>query len=243
MNKEVLLFVDDEFAYGVKKGFFNDLSFLKNSDFRSVQVLGLSEADEFNLKPMENDMYVYNPYDLNYLLVDNNLNQKFLEAKLFKYPIALGYMGATEVHGLIDTASTERFDFKNTTNGKVEKSKITVRGDLQTTAQITEKLKKHLSLESNFGRKKTSSLKEVERYITNHGLQNDAVIKHVFERFRNDQNLHGEIKYETSFATELNAKLDLAASLGISSVFELKSETKMGYSYQSEISFSINIVF
>lgn len=174
-NSAVIMFVDDALAYGVEKGHYPE--FPENKELR---VVGLQEASEYGLSPQPNDVFVYNPFQLCYTKLAEDMHMKFLENKMLCYQKVLGFMGATKFRGEVAKVEEKKIQYNITANGGYEPIGAEIKG----ASEKTEKINKTLRIERDFETKTIKSEKEIQEYLSKYSLRSDSVIMNLFDEYK-----------------------------------------------------------
>lgn len=212
---KVLILADDDYVYGVKKGFYpeydvlrenNNLEFITLSDVRNNP--GLWRLDKTD---KEEAVFILNPYSQGYVRADNkDLTREVITSKAIAFQRALLNMGA---HCVILTKMVH--DAKNRTiDGGVHGGK---KGLFAANANVKHEKGEIIDLSGKLCTlKKTNipkSVENVKNQLIETGLINDPIIRDLFDEFCETGKLSENKKVEFHFKSELDSALDIAASI------------------------------
>lgn len=233
-NPEVIMFVDDAFAYGLERNYYKEYESIPG-----LEIKALSEAQKYNLKASENDIFYYNPYQQIYLPQSDNLHIQFLEAKMHCYINVFRYMGAISVSGKAGSIKFSKSEKAVNVNAKYG----SVGAGIDVESSIKEKIEQNLEVERKFGGELIKSKEEIEDYISKFNLWNDSKIKFLYDQFDMEGKLTGSFNHKIALASELNKSLDIAVNLDAANIFQLDSTFKSIQENRLEVSFEIKVQF
>lgn len=218
MKPQILIFVDDDFQYGLEQGMYPDLA--NKTKFGIVQVEKLSSYKDglwnVNTPPFGGkDIYFLNPYTEQYQAVGNvmedetSLTMKLVTDKATVIKEAFVRMGAKSVvveDSITDTESSkEHGDFSG------DNPTIDLGASFEHEKELSVKIKS--TIESHDPERKPKPYEEVKDYVINHGLGNDAQITSLLNRLESDGKISGTEKYDCTFLSELKSSLEIAAHI------------------------------
>lgn len=238
-NKPVLV-VDDDFAYGVKHGYYPELENDIHNDV--IKVMSLNEArssGKLHVQPSSDNenYYVYNPYiaDKNYFLLDDpNLEREFGIAKTNAIKEALRRLGAKEV-----TISKVVQDATSTnTEGNLGGNKGPIGGDVNVNYERDSKNDFTLNIEFKDPSNHPSDYNSTKQYITTHGLAGDPFISEWLLVLNERGVITGQEKMNVTYFKEIQKALEIKAKIstpafGVNAGF--KNESKSTRMLQIEL--------
>lgn len=211
-NFNVLVVVDNDFAYGVKQGFYSDIKPIPGSKIMSV--------DEFNENkinapmPMLNgkDIYIRNPYTRNSFLFieDENVEIDMIYSRACAIREALIVMGAKDIilkEDISDNSENEtnagsKAGVKAIASGKV---------DVEFIKKMSLQIKS--AIESHEPNRQPHSPEAVMEFLRTHNLLNDTNLCLLAERFEREGRLAGTEKVQVSFGSEMESALKILSNI------------------------------
>lgn len=233
-NPEVIMFVDDAFAYGLERNYYKEYESIPG-----LEIKALSEAQNYNLKASENDIFYYNPYQQIYLSQSYDLHAQFYHAKLLCYINVFRLMGAISVSGKVGSIKSSKSEKAVNVNAKY----ASVDAGIDVEISIREKIEQKLEVERIYGVELIKSKEEIKGYISEFDLWNDMEIKALYDQFKIENRLTGSYNRKIHLASELNKSLDIAVKLDAANIFQLDSTFKNIQENRFEVSSEITVQF
>lgn len=223
MKPQILIFVDDDFQYGLEQGMYPDLA--NKTKFGTVQVENLSSYKEslwnVNTPPSgDKDIYFLNPYTEQYLAIGSvaedeaSLAMKLVTDKAAVIKEAFVRMGAKHIT-LIDTIE-DKDKSEKCASASGGNNFASGGGDLEYNKELSVKI--NSTIESHDTEREPKPYEEVKQYVIDHGLDGDGQIKSLLSRLESDGRISGTEKYECTFLSELKSSLNIAAHIETPSI-------------------------
>lgn len=219
-----LVVLDDDFKYGIVHGYYPELDILRKN--KQFQVLTWDEArssGRFRNFPSSSDetaYYVYNPYSLDYSLInDPNVDNDFFISQSVAYKEALVYLGAKEI-------IIEKFG----SDTSVSHQKGSIGGNKGETAAEASvghenQIKSEISSKLTFSDPENEAdIEKAEKYIREHDLSSDFNLYSWLNRLKERGELRGTEALVISYYKELNNAWNIVAKLDVKLV-----NAKFGY--------------
>lgn len=210
-----LLVVDDDFAYGVKYGYYPQLQ--NDIDNGALNVMSIKDARETgSLCTVPSDdkenFYVYNPYvnDKNYVdLSDPNLEQNFGIAQCNAIKESLRRLGVKEVK--INKVSEQYAEDAYHGNGRANKGPVG--GEVAVDYKRDKRFDFTLNIEMTDEKNQPSQYEDACNYIYSHGMANNPFLSEWLSVLKERHQITGRETINVSFFEEINKALDIAAKI------------------------------
>ena len=210
-----MLVVDDDFALGVKRGYYPELQ--NDIDNGALKVMSIKDARETgNLCTVPSDdkenFYVYNPYvnDKNYVdLSDPNIEQDFGIAQCNAIKESLRRLGAKEVK--LNKVSEQYVEDAYHGNGGANKGPVG--GEVAVDYERDKRFDFTLNIEMTDEKNRPSQYDEARNYIYSHGMANNSFLSEWLSVLKERHQLTGRETIKVSFFEEINKALDIAAKI------------------------------
>ncbi len=238
---QLILFVDDALAYGINQAYYPEVLDSVNSS--NVKIIGLNDSIDFQneclITPKENEMFIYNTYSSKYLSLDDDIETKYLESKLYCFQGLLGIFGALKFEGEVSKIEEKEveLDIKGNISYKLLSSSVN--------AQFTKKetLKQNLKISRRFEVKTIKTLNEIRNYVREYNLGSELFINNLLKECEYQNGLKGVQEVSSQFSNDLNSTLDIGLKLGCSGLFDLSSNVQYKLKQRKEINYSMKIEF
>lgn len=209
-----MLVVDDDFASGVKRGYYPELQ--NDIDNGALKVMSIKDARETGslcTVPADDkeNFYVYNPYvnDKNYVdLSDPNIEQDFGIAQCNAIKESLRRLGAKEVK--INKVVEQFADDAYHGNGGANKGPIG--GEVAVDYKRDKRFDFTLNIEMTDENNHPSQYEDARNYIYSHGMANNPFLSGWLSVLK-ERPLTGRETIKVSFFEEINKALDIAAKI------------------------------
>lgn len=214
MEAELLIIADNDFEYGLKKGYYPKLKEALNND--KLEILSINEFKRRQIitktVPLFNgqDCYLRNPYTGCYISVDDNdLPNVFVDSRTIAVKETLIRMGAKNISIYEETADKDTS--QTTVNAEAGKGPIKGNVGVDYTNDISLNIKS--KIEYHGPNNQPRKFERVKDFVISHGLGSDNNILPWLERFREDGKLSGTESIEVSFLSEIQNALRITASI------------------------------
>ena len=241
MKPKVLICVSEDFHNAVNLGYYDDEY---NSQIKSGKIgfITTEEAQEMDLPclPEEKDIFSLNPFNQQYILIgkDKSEVERFnIEAKAFAIKGFLELLGAHCVMLLDNIQDIEKRSISAQAGGTYG----TKSGNLNGIFSKEESINWSSIMES-FDPNNTPANKEVvHQYMKSHGLMNEVMCQHFFEKFCSGRLTSSE-NIKIDFLSELKSTLDILATINFGPI---DGSIKFGYisSHIHEVTKDIRVFF
>ncbi|MBP9995621.1 MAG: hypothetical protein KBT67_11935 [bacterium] len=223
MKPQILIFVDDDFQYGLEQGMYPDLA--NKTKFGTVQVENLSSYKEslwnVNTPPSgDKDIYFLNPYTEQYLAIgsvaedNDSLTMKLVMDKSSVIKEVFVKMGAKRIT-LVDTIKDND---KSETHGGFSGGNNVIGGggNMEYNKELSVEINN--IIKSHDPEREPKPYEEVKQYVIDHGLGDDGQIKSLLDRLKSDGRISGTEEYDCTFLSELKSSLKIAAHIETPSI-------------------------
>jgi len=238
---QLILFVDDALAHGVKQAYYPEVLDSVNSS--NVKIVGLSASigfqHEYLITPKENEMFIFNPYSSNYLSLDDDIEMKYLQSKFYCFQRLFCIFGALKFEG--EVSKIEEKEVELDINGNISSKLVS----LSVGAQFTKKetLNQTLKISRSFEEKTIKNLNEIKKYVQENSLGSELFIHNLLKECEYQNGLKGVQEVSSHFSNDLNSTLDIGLKLGCCGLFDLSSNVRYKLKQRKEINYSMKITF
>ena len=214
---DLLIIADDDLSYGIKKGYYPDLSKqigLGNLCVYPLEDRTLLEKDCIQLamspKGDGKDFYVRNPYTNSYVsMLDPNILNTFGASKSHAVKEALVRMGAKDIVLEEEIHNKNKSSYVGNVDMNAALGKAEINGKVVNSLSVDLKT----SIESHDANRTPKDYRLVEEYLVTHGLCDDSALRLLCERLKADGKITGKEKYEVTYSSEVRDALDIASKI------------------------------
>lgn len=250
MKPQILIFVDDDFQYGLEQNMYPELfSKMKAGQIEIANYAQINSRIDINSIGDLKDIYILNPYTQKYNLVEvqndklsmSNIKDVLTDMVTSKANVikeALVRLGAKQTSVINNTKHLNN----NDVDGKVRGGKGHVKAELHTESTKELSITAESKLVSKDPNRKALSVESTKKYIYSHGLGCEPLLVGLWERYRDCGELTGVEDYEFTFLSEVRSSLSIAASVS-TPLFNAGADIKIKSNTIQEFSLTVHVNF
>ena len=203
---------DGDLRNGINLGYYPEL--LTPIQNGSLLVISQKVSKRYNLvtPPVGNgmDFYISNPSSQNYLSIwDTEILRILISDKSYVVKETLVWMGAKDIVLIQNAVDTDNTNVNIRNQADLKLANVDMKVDYSSSTSINLKS----SIESHDPNRMPKSAEKVAEFMINHGLGNDASLKMLLNRLKEDGELHGTEIYDITYLSEIQNALNVAANI------------------------------
>ena len=209
---EVLVVVDNDMAYGIQHGFYENAMPAQGCKVMSIDEFNASQLFASSAPTLNGkDIYILNPYvkDTYICIEDANLEKDMIDNRAFAVREALVMMGAKDI-SLVENISDNS---EEQTNVNIDaKVGVFASGNVQVknAEALSINIKSHI--ESHDENRQPHTAEKVYEYLRTHGLSSDTNLILLAQRLERDGRLCGTEAVHVTFCSEIKSALNILSS-------------------------------